>query len=47
MKLSPAKIQSQAYSLPELKFENQALTSFAGLVLLQKFFATLNLKSRL
>jgi len=47
MKYSKAKIQSKAYSLPELKFENQALTSFAGLVILQKFFTALHLKPRL
>ena len=47
MKYSKSEIQSKAYSLPELKFENQALTSFAGLVILQKFFATLHLKPRL
>ena len=33
--------------MPDLKFESQALTSFAGLVILQKFFAILNLKPRL
>jgi len=47
MKHSKSEIQSKAYSLPELKFENQALTSFAGLVILQKFFAALHLKPRL
>ena len=47
MKLSKSKIQSKVHSLPELKFENQALTSFAGLVILQKFFAAVNLKQRL
>ncbi|MFQ5433226.1 MAG: IS1380 family transposase [Nitrospinota bacterium] len=47
MKSSKSKVQSKAHSLPELKFENQALTSFAGLVILQKFFAALNLKQRL
>jgi len=47
MKYSKAEIQSKAYSLPDLKFENQSLTSFAGLVILQKFFAALNLKQRL
>ena len=44
---SKSDIQSKVHSLPNLKFENQALTSFAGLVILQKFFATLNLKQRL
>lgn len=47
MKHNKAKIQSKAYSVPELKFENQALTSFAGLVILQKFWAALKLKPRL
>lgn len=47
MKYSKAEIQSKAYSLPDLRFENQSLTSFAGLVILQKFFAALNLKPRL
>ncbi|MGA2619874.1 MAG: IS1380 family transposase, partial [Thermoguttaceae bacterium] len=30
-----------------LKFEQQSLTSFAGLVILQQFFAVLRLKARL
>ena len=47
MKHSKAEIQSKVFSLPQLKFENQALTSFAGLVILQKFFAALRLKPRL
>jgi hypothetical protein len=47
MKYSKSDIQSKAHSLPNLKFENQALTSFAGLVIFQKFFAAINLKQRL
>jgi len=47
VKSSKSNVQSKAYSLPELRFENQALTSFAGLVILQKFFAAMNLKQRL
>ena len=47
MKPSKSKIQSKAHSLPDVKFENQALTSFAGLILLQKFFAAMTLKQRL
>ena len=47
MKSSKSKVQSKAHSLPDVKFENQALTSFAGLILLQKFFAAMNLKQRL
>ena len=47
MKPSKSKVQSKAHSLPDIKFENQALTSFAGLIILQKFFAAMNLKQRL
>ena len=47
MKYSKSKIQNKAYSLPDLKFENQALTSFSGLVIFQKLFAATNLKKRL
>jgi len=47
LKSSKSNVQSKAFSLPELKFENQALTSFSGLVILQKFFAAMNLKQRL
>jgi hypothetical protein len=47
MKYSKSDIQSKVHSLPDLKFENQSLTSFAGLVIFQKFFAAMNLKQRL
>jgi len=47
MKSSKSHVQSKAYSLPELKFENQSLPSFAGLVILQKLFAAINLKQHL
>ncbi len=47
MKYSKSDIQSKAHSLPNVKFENQALTSFAGLVIFQKFFAAIHLKQRL
>jgi len=47
MKYSKSDIQSKTHSLPELKFENQALTSFSGLVIFQKFFAAMHLKQRL
>lgn len=33
--------------MPELRFEEQKLTSFSGLVLFQQLFTTLNLKARL
>lgn len=47
MKCSRSQVEKKAYVLPHLKFENQALTSFAGLVIFQKFFAALQLKARL
>jgi len=47
MKYSQSEVRSKARILPELKFEHQALTSFAGLVLVQKLFTVLALKERL
>lgn len=47
MKLRRSDVRRQARVLPAIEFENHALTSFAGLVLFQKLFATLNLKARL
>lgn len=47
MKLSRSAVRKKANSLPELKFEDQALTSFSGLLIFQKFFALIGLKSRL
>jgi hypothetical protein len=47
MKLSRLQTQSKAHAVPELKFETQSLTSFAGLVVIQKFFAAIDLKARL
>jgi hypothetical protein len=47
MKPSRSDITRKAHRIPKLKFENQSLTSFAGLVLFQQFFAGINLKSRL
>jgi len=47
MKYSRSQVQRKAHALPQLRFEDQALTSFAGLVIFQKFFASINLKSRL
>jgi len=34
LKSSKSSVQSKAHSLPELKFESQAMTSFSGLVIL-------------
>jgi hypothetical protein len=38
---------SRAYKIPELKFEDQNLTSFAGLVIFQPLMRALELKNRL
>jgi hypothetical protein len=47
VKVAKADIYRQASSLPALKFEEQQLTSFAGLVVFQKLFETCQLKERL
>lgn len=47
MKLSRSDVRKKAHAMPQLKFENETLTSFAGLVVFQKFFATIDLKARL
>jgi hypothetical protein len=47
MKYSRSEVRSKVHILPELKFENENLTSFAGLVIFQKFFAAIGFKARL
>jgi hypothetical protein len=47
MKLSKAQIYTNTHAIPSLRFEDQKLTSFAGVVILQKLFAELGLKERL
>ena len=47
MKVSRTDVRRKAHAFPEIKFEQQNLTSFAGLVILQKFFAAIQLKTRL
>jgi hypothetical protein len=47
VKVAKAAIYRQVSSLPALKFEEQQLTSFAGLVVFQKLFETCQLKARL
>jgi hypothetical protein len=47
MKSSRRQVRRKAHALPALKFENQSLTSFAGLVVLQRLFAILRLRVRL
>jgi hypothetical protein len=38
IKLSKKSVRTKATATPELRFEDQRLTSFAGLVVIQKFF---------
>jgi len=47
VKDSRREVRGKAYAVPALKFENQSLTSFSGLVIFQEFFALLRLKVRL
>ena len=47
MKSSRKDVRTKAAAIPRLKFEDQRLTSFAGLVVFQKLFQVLNLKARL
>ena len=47
MKHSKKNVERKAYAVPSVKFEQQRLTSFAGLVLLQPFLATLDFKASL
>src|SRR4030042_3208734 len=46
VKYSKSKILSRVFKIPEIKFEDQRLTSFAGLVLYQPLFQQLELKER-
>ena len=47
MKNSRKSVRMKAASIPTLRFEDQRLTSFAGLVVLQRFFQLISLKTRL
>lgn len=47
MKLSRNQVQSKTHAIPELRFEDQKLTSFAGLFVFQILFQRLDLKNRL
>jgi len=47
MKSSKTAIHRKTHRIPEIKFEDQRLTSFAGLVLYQSLFARLGLKQQL
>jgi len=47
VRVAKSQIYTRASSLPTLRFEDQELTSYAGLVVFQKLFARLQLKQRL
>ncbi len=47
MRLANAQIYTRATSLPKVRFQDQELTSFGGIVVFQKLFAKLNFKERL
>ena len=47
MKFSRSETRSKTHVLPVLRFEDQKLTSFSGLVIFQKLFDYLGLKQRL
>ena len=47
MKLSRSQVRRKAHALPQLRFEDQQLTSFSGLVLFQALFDRLDLRNRL
>lgn len=47
MKPCRSEVRCKAPAIPELTFENQSLTAFAGLALFQQFFAVIDLKVRL
>ena len=47
VKYSKNEIHSRVRKIPEIRFEDQRLTSFAGLVIFQSLFYSLHLKERL
>ena len=47
MKYSKNEIYSRVRKIPEIRFEDQRLTSFAGLVIFQSLFYELRLKERM
>lgn len=47
MKCSKTAIHRKTHCIPEIEFEDQNLTSFAGLVVFQSMFSALNLKAQL
>ena len=47
MKHSRKSTQRKAFAIPHVRFDEQQLTSFAGLVVLQPFLAAIDFKARL
>ena len=47
MKSSKAQIMSKFHKIPAIRFEDQLITSFSGLLIFQLFFAKVNLKQQL
>ncbi|MDZ7696713.1 MAG: transposase [Deltaproteobacteria bacterium] len=47
MKIRKSQIQSKVYKIPTIRFEDQRLTSFSGLLIFQALVARINLKRRL
>ena len=47
MKSSKAQIMSKFHRIPEIRFEDQQITSFSGLLIFQLFFTQINLKQQL
>ena len=47
MKSSKAQIQAKYYKIPTIRFEDQKLTSFSGLLIFQLLFKRIDLKQRL
>lgn len=47
MKVTKSEIHTRAHSIPELRFEDQQLSSYAGVIIFQKFFQKINLRKRI
>ena len=47
VKCSKAAVHRKTHRIPEIKFEDQRLTSFAGLVVFQSLFSRIGLKQQL
>ena len=47
MRISKAQILRRVYAIPEIRFEDQRLSSYSGLVVIQQLFKRLGLRRRL